>query len=253
MASRPCLCQSAGALGVGSERILPRKRVSARMVPQHVAARHPADPAGQAQAASAPVRPGALRGSFRAKSRKEPERTLHCEADLGRCPNFGRLRFLRCGTSTTNERKYVLRNQNTYRRTLKAVTLTATLACVLASGAGITSSHAHSAAYNMRNYGVDVGSGLSGIASVYHDPITANGEHMNPNAMTAAHKSLPMGSMVTVHNRNNGRWATVRINDRGPYVRGRVIDLSPGAARVLGVDGLAPVSLTVGGRTARRV
>ena len=105
----------------------------------------------------------------------------------------------------------------------------------------------------MRNYGVDVGSGLSGIASVYHDPITANGEHMNPNAMTAAHKSLPLGSMVTVHKRTNGRSATVRINDRGPYVRGRVIDLSPGAARALGVDGLAPVALSVNGRTTRRV
>ena len=105
----------------------------------------------------------------------------------------------------------------------------------------------------MAHNGTDVGSGLSGIASVYHDPITANGEHMNANAMTAAHKSLPMGSIVTVHNRRNGRSATVRINDRGPYVRGRVIDLSPGAARVLGVDGLAPVSLTVAGRAGRRV
>jgi rare lipoprotein A len=96
----------------------------------------------------------------------------------------------------------------------------------------------------------DRNGGLSGIASVYHDPITANGEHMNPNAMTAAHKSLPMGSRVTVHNHRNGRSLTVRINDRGPYVTGRVIDLSPGAARVLGVDGLAPVSLTVNGRRA---
>ena len=94
---------------------------------------------------------------------------------------------------------------------------------------------------------------MSGVASVYHDRITATGEHMNPNAMTAAHKTLPFGSMVTVHNRRNGRSATVRINDRGPYVRGRVIDLSPGAARVLGVDGLAPVSLTVGGHAGRRV
>jgi rare lipoprotein A len=94
----------------------------------------------------------------------------------------------------------------------------------------------------------DHGGGLQGIASIYHDPITANGEHMNPHAMTAAHKSLPFGSMVTVHNKRNGRSATVRINDRGPYVTGRVIDLSPAAARVLGVDGLAPVSLTVGGR-----
>jgi rare lipoprotein A len=98
----------------------------------------------------------------------------------------------------------------------------------------------------------DKNGGLDGVASVYHDPITANGEHMNPNAMTAAHKSLPMGSMVTVHNKRNGRSVTVRINDRGPYVTGRVIDLSPGAARVIGMDGLAPVSLTVNGRGGHR-
>ncbi len=99
----------------------------------------------------------------------------------------------------------------------------------------------------------DHNGGLQGVASVYHDRITANGEHMNPNAMTAAHKSLPIGSIVTVHNTRNGRSATVRINDRGPYVTGRVIDLSPGAARVLGVDGLAPVSLTVNGRLGHHV
>jgi rare lipoprotein A len=99
----------------------------------------------------------------------------------------------------------------------------------------------------------DHNGGLRGIASVYHDRITANGEHMNPNAMTAAHKSLPIGSIVTVHNQHNGRAVTVRINDRGPYVTGRVIDLSPGAARVLGVDGLAPVSLTVNGRVGHHV
>ena len=94
----------------------------------------------------------------------------------------------------------------------------------------------------------DHNGGLDGVASVYHDRITANGEHMDPNAMTAAHKSLPIGSMVTVHNKRNGRAVTVRINDRGPYVAGRVIDLSPGAARVIGMDGLAPVSLSVAGR-----
>ncbi len=99
----------------------------------------------------------------------------------------------------------------------------------------------------------DRNGGLQGIASVYHDRITANGEHMNPNAMTAAHKSLPIGSIVTVRNARNGHSATVRINDRGPYVTGRVIDLSPGAARVLGVDGLAPVSLTVNGRVGHHV
>jgi rare lipoprotein A len=160
---------------------------------------------------------------------------------------------------TTNERKYVLRNQNTtYRRTIKAAALTAALTCVLATGVQITPSlarphPANEAGAFARATKADFGSALSGIASVYHDRMTASGEHMNPNAMTAAHKTLPLGSIVTVRNHRNGRSITVRINDRGPYVRGRVIDLSPGAARVLGVDGLAPVSLRIAGRTARRV
>lgn len=64
--------------------------------------------------------------------------------------------------------------------------------------------------------------------------ITASGERMNPSAMTAAHRSLPFGSMVTVTNLKNGRSVTVRINDRGPFIRGRVIDLSKAAARKLG-------------------
>jgi rare lipoprotein A len=147
-----------------------------------------------------------------------------------------------------------LRNQNTtYRRTIKAAALTAALGCALATGVAITPSlarphPANEAGAFARATKGDFGSALSGVASVYHDRMTASGEHMNPNAMTAAHKTLPLGSIVTVRNHRNGRSITVRINDRGPYVRGRVIDLSPGAARVLGVDGLAPVSLKVGGR-----
>ena len=145
-----------------------------------------------------------------------------------------------------------MRNQNTtYRRTIKAAALTAALGCVLATSVAITPSLARQ--HPARAAKADFGSAFSGIASVYHDRMTASGEHMNPNAMTAAHKTLPLGSIVTVRNHHNGRSITVRINDRGPYVRGRVIDLSPGAARVLGVDGLAPVSLRVAGRTGRRV
>jgi rare lipoprotein A len=89
-------------------------------------------------------------------------------------------------------------------------------------------------------------SGGSGIASVYSDSQTASGERMNPGAMTAAHRTLPFGTRVTVVNNRNGRAVVVRINDRGPFVSGRVIDLSPAAARAIGVSGLAPVSLTVG-------
>jgi rare lipoprotein A len=69
---------------------------------------------------------------------------------------------------------------------------------------------------------------------------------MDPAALTAAHRTLPFGTRVTVTNRQNGRATMVRINDRGPFVKGRVIDLSPAAARELDVDGLALVSLSVG-------
>jgi rare lipoprotein A len=86
---------------------------------------------------------------------------------------------------------------------------------------------------------------LVGIASVYSDQITANGEKMDPSAMTAAHLSLPFNTKVKVTNQNNGRSAVVRINDRGPYIAGRVIDLSPAAADAITLDGLAPVSLDV--------
>ena len=61
--------------------------------------------------------------------------------------------------------------------------------------------------------------------------------------MTAAHKSLPFGTRVRVRNRNNGRTVTVTINDRGPFVKGRCIDLSPAAREALGIDGLAPVDV----------
>jgi rare lipoprotein A len=68
---------------------------------------------------------------------------------------------------------------------------------------------------------------------------------MDPAALTAAHRTLPFGTRVTVTNRQNGRSTVVRVNDRGPFVEGRVIDLSPAAAQALDVDGLAPVSLSV--------
>jgi rare lipoprotein A len=66
---------------------------------------------------------------------------------------------------------------------------------------------------------------------------TASGEMMNPSAMTAAHKTLPLGSRVKVTNLNNGKAVVVRINDRGPFIKGRLIDLSRGAAQRLGFVG----------------
>ncbi len=75
---------------------------------------------------------------------------------------------------------------------------------------------------------------------------TANGETFDMNAMTAAHRTLPLGSRVLVHNLENDRRVVVRINDRGPYIQGRDIDLSYGAARQLGMvpDGIARVEIT---------
>ncbi|MGA5765789.1 septal ring lytic transglycosylase RlpA family protein [Nonomuraea bangladeshensis] len=72
-------------------------------------------------------------------------------------------------------------------------------------------------------------------ASYYDEPqMTASGERFNPSAMTAAHKTLPLGSKVRVINPNNGRSVTVRINDRGPYVGGRCLDLSAAAFSAIG-------------------
>ena len=90
--------------------------------------------------------------------------------------------------------------------------------------------------------------GPSGAASWYgpgfHGRLTANGERFNTHALTAAHRTLPFGAQVLVTNKTNGRSVVVRINDRGPFVGGRVIDLSKASARAIGVSGVAKVSLT---------
>lgn len=85
----------------------------------------------------------------------------------------------------------------------------------------------------------------SGIASVYgyDGQKTANGERASSRGMTAAHRSLPFGTRVRVTNTRNGRSVVVRINDRGPFVRGRIIDVTPAAASALGFSGLAPVDV----------
>jgi rare lipoprotein A len=85
----------------------------------------------------------------------------------------------------------------------------------------------------------------SGVASVYSGEKTANGEYAHASGLTAAHKTLPFGTRVKVTNKENGRSVVVRINDRGPYIAGRVIDLTPAGAKAIGSDGLTPVTLTV--------
>jgi rare lipoprotein A len=87
-----------------------------------------------------------------------------------------------------------------------------------------------------------------GMASFYrHGSRTASGEKFNPNELTAAHPSLPFGTKVRVTNVSTGKSVTVRVNDRGPFVRGRVIDVSHAAAQSLGMtgQGVAKVKLDV--------
>ena len=90
---------------------------------------------------------------------------------------------------------------------------------------------------------------LSGIASVYaykKRSRSASGEFINFKSLVAAHRTLRFGTQVRVTNRRNGKSVVVRIIDRGPFIRGRVIDLSPAAAREIGLGwGIAPVTLAV--------
>jgi rare lipoprotein A len=89
----------------------------------------------------------------------------------------------------------------------------------------------------------------TGKASYYGNEFngkkTANGQPFNKNALTAAHKTLPFGTVVTVTNLTNNKTVTVTINDRGPYAKGRIIDLSEKAAANIGMldQGVAPVQL----------
>ena len=84
---------------------------------------------------------------------------------------------------------------------------------------------------------------------------TASGEMMNPSAMTAAHRSLPFGTKVVVENLNNGKAVVVRINDRGPFIKGRIIDVSKAAASVLGMlgSGTARVKVSTSGGSSLKV
>ncbi len=93
----------------------------------------------------------------------------------------------------------------------------------------------------------EASAGQQGLASWYgpgfHGRKTASGERFNAGAMTAAHRTLPFGTRVRVVNRKTGRSVVVRINDRGPYAHGRIIDLSQASAKALGVSGVVQVAL----------
>jgi len=84
-----------------------------------------------------------------------------------------------------------------------------------------------------------------GYGDGYGCRVTADGEMMDPGALTAAHKTLPLPSMVEVTNLETGKRITVRVNDRGPFVAGRIIDLSRGAAEKLGIFGKGTAKVRV--------
>ena len=100
--------------------------------------------------------------------------------------------------------------------------------------------HVPSASAESRN-------GIAAVYSLESGSRTASGQKLDPQALTAAHRSLPFGTRVKVTNRKNGLSVIVTINDRGPFTRGRIIDLTPAAARVLGFISLAQVTLDIEG------
>jgi rare lipoprotein A len=88
----------------------------------------------------------------------------------------------------------------------------------------------------------------SGVASIYDESSgkqTASGEPLHEYAFTGAHRTLPFGTVVQVTNSQTGSKTLVRINDRGPFVRGRIIDLTPAAARALEIKDIGHVSLEI--------
>ncbi len=84
-----------------------------------------------------------------------------------------------------------------------------------------------------------------GLASYYKSGrLTANGEHFRPMGLTCAHRRLAFGTKLKVTNLRNGRSVIVRVNDRGPFIRGRVLDLSLGAANAIGMNGAGVVKIS---------
>jgi rare lipoprotein A len=98
----------------------------------------------------------------------------------------------------------------------------------------------------------------TGIASYYHDSLhgnpTASGQIYDKNKLSAAHKTLPLGSRVRVTDKRTGKSIVVRVNDRGPFIKGRIIDLSRRAAKELGIiqRGITPVQVEVLSVAGRR-
>lgn len=95
-------------------------------------------------------------------------------------------------------------------------------------------------------FGSSAEAAQTGKASYYkHGSRTANGERFNPRDYTAAHRTLPFGTRVLVTNLSNGKSVIVRINDRGPHTKGRIIDLSLGAAQAVGLTAMGVASVKI--------
>lgn len=121
------------------------------------------------------------------------------------------------------------------RLILKQLPLLAALALIIAANPAPAAQS--QAAANQCKATQMIGSGkASWYGPGFHGRKTANGEIFNMNAMTAAHKTLPLGTWLQVENKKNGEFLIVRVNDRGPYIKGRVLDLSRQAAVKLGLE-----------------
>jgi rare lipoprotein A len=143
----------------------------------------------------------------------------------------------------TRKAKHARRHQRVVRRAARKV----------AHRDGRRQRRANTPAWTRRSLGYTgpAGSGQHGVASFYWQPQrVAAGGWFNPNAMTAAHRTLPFGTRVRVTHATSGRSVEVRINDRGPYIAGRIIDLSKAAAGVIGMtgQGIARVRVSILGR-----
>ncbi len=150
-----------------------------------------------------------------------------------------------------------------YRFIFFSILILSCLLCSNSAFAGKTRTPGTQRPYVIKNhtyYPLPTASGYveSGIASWYgrdfHGRLTSNGEKYNMHDITAAHKLLPMHTMLLVQNKENGKKIVVRVNDRGPFIQGRIIDLSYGAAKKLGLvnSGTARVTITALGEVQNK-
>jgi rare lipoprotein A len=152
-----------------------------------------------------------------------------------------RFRHIRKSIGRRRKRRCHQRQQDHGMKFSKASVAAAFVSLTLLAGAGAGQAEEKAAVVKT----------ISGPASWYggkfHGRLTANGERFDKAKLTAAHKTLPFGTKVRVTNRDNGRSVVVRINDRGPFVGNRVIDLSQGAASAVGMidSGVARVTIDV--------